>query len=297
MAEAMENQTQLTDLNTECYIEIFKHLNYIELYHLTKMNDKFYDAIEYIMANKDFTITFSNYENIQEKCEFVGDFLQLFGKTIKHLNFQLVGWFGKQMYWLLRMHLETLIKFHCMHGNVKHLSFNNFRLRPYFVEDNSAFFKSLTSIQMFSSISYHRSLNWFLQHALSVKTKKIVIDDRCFTFEQMDRVLLKMAKSKLRFCKITLDVCTGRSRCFECNDLTEIADKIVNMPVNRTLKYLNVEQCGPIPNILQYFPRITTANKFEAAWQNRYKEYMSSEPESFSDDSGDYRWYRDFNLF
>lgn len=277
--------TKIIDINTECLIEIFKNLNYQELLDLTKVYDGFYDAIEYVVMHGNFTFCISTSENKQLKCKLIEEFLKLFGNKIKRLNFELIGWFGKKMYWLLRMHLETLIKFYCMHGNVQYCSFDNFRLRPRFVSDKSNFFKSLQSISMLSAIPYHRDLNWFLNGVLSDNTKEIEIADRHFIFTGLVNVFAKINSSQLESVKIKCLPNPNPRRRYSHrgyydsddsynNDSTDdeeeedpddhykkMGHKIVDLPANTTLKYLSVDRVGVIPNVHKYFPCIEIVNK------------------------------------
>lgn len=57
-----EKITKIFDLPTECLIEIFKYLDYGDLYNLRQLHVALDDAIEYVVRNRKFIFTIPSFD-------------------------------------------------------------------------------------------------------------------------------------------------------------------------------------------------------------------------------------------
>lgn len=251
---------KITDLNTQCLIEIFKYLQVEDLCSLSQLHSTFRHAIGFVVRKRKCTFRFSAKEDAIPFCYRTGEFLKLYGDKIEDLYFALIGWFGKPFYLLLRMHLEVLIKSHCTRGNLKQFSLYDFHLRPKFIEDHPQFFKSLHSISMIKSIPYYKSIGWFFNQVVGDNTKRILIKDRHFPFNELVDAFAKISTSKL-VC-VHVELMPGpRGEDERDRRYVRVGHQVVNLPVNKTIKYIHIDRVGIVPEIHKFFPCIETVNK------------------------------------
>lgn len=242
-------EIKIIDLNAECLIEIFKYLDYIDLLHLQKTHPAFDSAIEYIVKTRHLPLKIDIRRKTEDVTSIV-EFLQLFGKQMKYLSIQIIDSL-KQLVRYNFTHfdaivdilpdLEQAIKNHCSGGNVKFCSLNLFELRREFLASNAKFFNELETLDVVNSIN-ECDFPWFFDFVLASGVRKIKIIIYSGFSVSYD-IFQRIAASQLESCIINFNNCSDFS--------TD------NVPVNSTLKHLNLGQFEYDSNILaRCFPMI-----------------------------------------
>lgn len=276
---------KITDLQTKCLIEIFKYLDYEDLYNLKQSHVAFDDAIEYTVRNGKFKFTIPSFdkdEDYLEKFVKIKNFIQLFGTQIKYLNvISADGWVDvPRIIIKFRKQLTTLIKNYCSGGNVKHCSFEELPVSMRFVNQNLPLFKSLESLRFKFAIE-HSDFEEFIKFATQLELNRFEMTlmrcDMRFNFFET------IAASKFETCIVRIlnnddmdDNDMDDDDDFSDEDDDEEDDdgdhsrrmrkpKVTNAPIstNLTIKYLDLGYFIYDPAVLVHFPNIEVLKYLE----------------------------------
>lgn len=245
MEIVIENPTKLIDLNTECFIELFQYLSYKDLFNLNCVHSRFFDAIEYVIGtsvsnNLTLSINFDD-KNFRNELELLKRYLALFGRRMKCLKLKLEGsnWMH---YRLCQRDLQKAILVHCTNGNVKHCSFDNFLVEKRVFKMMLYFFSELLTLELVYSADVGKEYMFWLMHLVAVGELRIF---KC---------------SPITMCKLNFNIlhCIAASQLETCViDLCRHIDyEIDELPVNETVKHLDLGRISYDPAILEYFPNI-----------------------------------------
>lgn len=248
--------TKLVDLNTECLIEICNYLNCKDLFNLKKTHWKFGDAIDYVVSTSIsdqmlFTINAES-GDFQNDLSFVKKCLKTFGDRMKYLAIDLAHFnkTNENARAMCQNDVEKAVQDYCSvaGNNIRYAVFHNFRLRTTtFLNTNKSLFEGLDSLTWITDTDYineEKELLDLLEFVTTSKLKEIIIIP--FYLHQMRlnvNIFPKIAASQLERCIIAL----GKSKRY--------FDKI-ELPINKTLKYLDLDECVYDLEILENFPNI-----------------------------------------
>lgn len=135
---AEESDIKITDLNNDCLIQIFNHLDYPDLLNVRKANSAFHDAVESVCRLKkfEFNIKIPDLEHLK----VLQAFLSLYGVAIKKSKIRI------SLHRDASLDDVNLVIASCSQANISHCSLNNLHLIREFLAKNSGFLKSLESL-------------------------------------------------------------------------------------------------------------------------------------------------------
>lgn len=256
-------ELKITDLNTQCLIAIFKHLNYDDLHNVKRAHPTIFGgAVDLAASDGNFTFSLQKVTNDNKQVKIMCNimaFFKAFGGKLKQLNIKLKKE-NTTAYNLLCQHLETLIEYYCVaSGTVKHCSFDDFKLRRSFMKTNEKFFLGLESLRLVNSIG-DKHLPVVMQLVAAGGIKKIICRGAGF-HDTGFNVFAKIAKSRLETC--ILDMHDG------------VRGVIVyfNLPKNESLKRLELGSYSYDPSVLTLFPNIEVL-----AYSNDERHSFSLDP-------------------
>lgn len=247
---AVENTDQdlkILDLNNDCLIKVFTHLNYTDLLNVSKASDEFKYAVDAIccVTQFEFTINMENEVDMLVKMSPIEDFLLLFGEKIKGSKIELNCKPWQADYNIIHDHLESFITNYCVDANITECVLNFFVLRKSFFEKNREFFASLELLLIHSEVEPVNYFDWLLDFLPESKLKTFGLtcamyhkDGNGFKFNLMS----KIAASQLEACHILPN--------------PKIIDTSTDVPVNQTIEYLHLREVSFDPVHLGKFPNI-----------------------------------------
>lgn len=241
MVENIEIKTKITDLNTECFIEIGRNLDWKDLYRLKLTHSAFGHAVDYLAKTSefDFMVTTTSIS------EFEG-FVEVFGKELKYLNIRFNGEWTNSII----QRIELLIGIYCANGNIKRCLLDGFKLRKSFFMRNISFFNVLESLKLLRSTELI-DIDWLMEFvATSKNIKEFYLTCNDGECNGSCDVLHRIASSKLEICGLNF------------NSPSDLTREVRILPMNYTLKVLNLawSQCDPVA--LTHFPNIECIKRF-----------------------------------
>lgn len=145
-------KTKITDLNTECYVEICRNLKWKDLLNLKLSHDAFGDAVDFIVRIREFPLVMMT--NVEANSPEFEGFLELFGRKIFFLDIYFSvcceSLRGRGRSIDVDNRVESLIVTNCLDGNIRHCDFGELRL-------SKSFFTKKRSISFLNSLE---TLSW-----------------------------------------------------------------------------------------------------------------------------------------
>lgn len=257
MTENIETKTKITDLNNECFIKICRYLDWNDLLGLKLAHNAFDDAIDFIARTTEFEfiITSGNISKFES-------FVELFGRKIKWLKVRFYTFDDGEDEddddeWMTTMNyrVEFFIEKYCVNGNIKHCSFNGFKLRKFFFIRNISFFNCLETFELIDSTKPN-DIKWLMDF---ISKNKNMQEFYLFYVSDAD------VDSDIK-CDILYSIASSHLKKFWFSD-TIIGDLYCKpnklpLPMNYTLKDLCIDSRLYDPVLLTYFPNIECVRNF-----------------------------------
>lgn len=255
---AEKEPTKLSDLNTDCLLEVFKYLQFEDLTNLKCVHAAFGDALDHIASTKKFKLCLNlygfgdadnyNIYNASNSLNAVERYLKTFGRVVQNLNIATNDSQHNTINLQKNVFCTNLIRNYCVNGDVKTCAFANFDLSETFLVEHTEFLLALRSLEMVNSVFIGSKIGRLLDClADSHEIRKLKISGVRVITES--NIFPKIAKSQLVTCIIDIGLSIDHER---------IDDVIVGVPFNETLKQLDLGDSLYDPVVLLHFPNIET---------------------------------------
>jgi len=247
-----ENRTNIFDLNDNCLIQIFDHLDDVDLVKVKRIDKQSYfdSALRHVIKTSLFSFDLScGDENAYHpKMKRVFEFLELFGNYVTkmsvdcevYLDFEEV----RPALSVMSAYLETLIERFCGQAQFQYCNFYSFQLRENFFKDNESKFKSLKELHI-GGHSHAANYSWIFDICKKLKVLKLheVSEDDTIA----DDLLPKIVSSELE--KIEFNILEGFPDAAIINKL----------PKNYTVRTIILDHLDKSTNLfLTRFPKLET---------------------------------------
>lgn len=236
---------KITDLNSDCLSEIFKYLNHNDLVNLKGAHSAFNSATDHVASITKYEFVIKDRHKsrkVSNVIRSIDTFLQYFGDKIQHFHIKCYqGTSHEQCNSILYLHIETMLKFYCGNGNVKHLSITGFELREDFVRQNLRLF---TSLEFLNAAIDEDKLDWFVEFFKTTGLNDSIgstFDTEVNIFEKLVSTLFE--NLSMQFSHVTDE---------------DLVPENLGSARNHTLKHLELHGNPYHTTVLAHFPNIET---------------------------------------